>query len=115
MHSYKPNPLLWSSLFLLALVELGWGAAVGEKREMPASQAYGGGYPAYDQGSYAMQPQQQQTPGYAAPQSVPNYGPGTYTNPGFSVQTGFEGFLVIIVLGLLLGFMDLFVFCKGIK
>jgi hypothetical protein len=66
----------------------------GEKREMPPSSGYGGG--GYEQApaQYAQQPPQHSYGGqtYAAPQQYSAAPP--YSNPGFSVQTGFEGFLV---------------------
>ncbi|XP_021961345.1 uncharacterized protein LOC110857040 [Folsomia candida] len=94
--------------FLVAIFAVGWtyGAAVpavvvGEKREMP--QGGPGGYSGYGSGYESSgggygggsAPAQQQAPGYAMQPPMQQYG-GTppYTNPGFSVQTGIEGYLV---------------------
>jgi hypothetical protein len=79
--------LILASSLLLSLVGVGFGASVGEKRDF-------GAYSGYEQAapSYAA-PQVAPAQGYSAPQQ-PVYGPSPYTNPGFSVQTGFEGFLV---------------------
>jgi len=92
-----------SSKVLLAICFIGsfclsftLGAAV-EKREMPSQVApqggYGGGYGGggYDQGgagSYGSPP--------PPPQGQPPFPPFGFKDPGFSVQTGFEGFLVSI-------------------
>lgn len=103
MNSQKVSYLIvLGATFLFSFAEVGWGAVlVGEKREMPIGQmgygsgSYSGGY---DQGAYGGGPGQSQ-PGYAAPPALqPQYGPTSYTNPGFSVQTGFEGFLVCPIL-----------------
>lgn len=94
-----------SQLIFLCLTFVGvsLGAAVGEKREMPASQGYGGGvgtsaYTGYEGYTGPMVATSQQAPpgygGSVQTPPMPQYGPSPYTNPGFSVQTGFEGFLV---------------------
>jgi len=82
-------------VFLTSLIGFGWSATVpvAEKREMPPSPGYGGG--GYEQ---AIMPYSQPPPQSYGGQSygaAPQYGsPPPYSNPGFSVQTGFEGFLV---------------------
>ncbi len=92
MRSQHNFVLVVSSLLLSCLVSWSLGAAVvGEKREMPTPQYGGGGYSGGGGGYDAYA--QQQAPAYNAPMP-PQYGPTPYTNPGFSVQTVFEGFLV---------------------
>lgn len=95
MFNCKSSVLLISSSVFVALFGLGWAATV-EKREMPGGQAYGGGgYDQYSQASSAYGQQAAPPQGYGG--GMPPYAPNNpYTNPGISVQTGFEGFLVII-------------------
>lgn len=76
------------------------GATV-EKREMSGNPMYGGGYGSpYDtaMAPYGAPPGAPSAPGMPMPGAPgaypPPYGMQGFPDPGFSIQTGFEGYLV---------------------